>query len=139
MIEGHWPDDCDGAVIVVGPDKRAPGGHWFGAHGLLCRIDLDPLADGRIRVRHRRVRTPLARIRERFPFLFATVAFMELSPLGVSTLANTNVQPIDGRLFVGYETREDDGSEPHLCFVAEVGPGNGPSGGERPRRTASDS
>lgn len=34
------------------------------------------------------------------------------------------------RLFVGYETREDDGSEPHLCFVAEVGPGNGPSGAE---------
>lgn len=26
VIEGHWPDDCDGAVVVVGPDKRAPGG-----------------------------------------------------------------------------------------------------------------
>ncbi len=103
VIEGHWPDDCQGAVIVVGPDKRAPGGHWFGAHGLLCRIDLAPLADGRIRVQHRRVRTPLARIRERLPFLFADVAFMELSPLGVSNLANTNVQPIDGRLFVGYD------------------------------------
>ncbi len=52
---------------------------------------------------HRRVRTPLARFRERVPFLFADVAFMELSPLGVSNLANTNVQPIEGRLFVGYD------------------------------------
>ncbi|MFA9563536.1 MAG: carotenoid oxygenase family protein [Acidimicrobiales bacterium] len=125
VIEGHWPDDCDGAVIVVGPDKRAPGGHWFGAHGLLCRIDLAPLADGRIRVRHRRVRTPLARVREWFPFLFATVAFMELSPLGVSNLANTNVQPIDGRLFVGYDAGRPVEVDPETLDVLSAVGSNG--------------
>jgi SAM-dependent methyltransferase len=34
------------------------------------------------------------------------------------------------RVFVGYEIREDDGREPDLCFVAEVGEGSGPSGAE---------
>ena len=50
-------------------------------------MELAPLADGRIRVEHREVRTALARIRERRPFLFADVAFLELSPSGVSLLA----------------------------------------------------
>lgn len=125
VIEGHWPDDCRGAVIVVGPDKRAPGGHWFGAHGLLCRIELAPLADGRIRVEHRTVRTPLARIRERLPLLFAHVAFMELSPFGVSNLANTNVQPIDGRLFVGYDAGRPVEVDPETLEVLTAVGANG--------------
>ena len=24
VVEGHWPDDVEGSVFVVGPDKRAP-------------------------------------------------------------------------------------------------------------------
>lgn len=103
VVEGTWPDDVDGAVYVVGPDKRRPGGHWFDAPGLLCRIDLRPDARGRIPVRQRRLRTRLLRIRERVPCLFARVAFAEVSPFGVTNLANTNVEPIADRLFVGYD------------------------------------
>ena len=51
VVEGHWPDRHRGSVFVVGPDKRAPGGHWFGAHGLLEKIRLVPDRDGRIEVR----------------------------------------------------------------------------------------
>lgn len=103
VVDGAWPPDLDGAVFIVGPDKRRPKGHWFDAPGLLCRIDARPDAYGRIVVRHRRVRTRLLRIREKVPWLFGSVAFAELSPFGVTNLANTNVEPIDDRLFVGYD------------------------------------
>ena len=103
VTEGHWPTDMAGRVFIVGPDKRQPGGHWFDQQGLLCRIDLQPDHQGRIAVRHRRVDTPLSKIRARLPFLFKTLAFMEVSPFGLSNLANTNVQCIDDRLFIGYD------------------------------------
>lgn len=103
VTAGHWPTDMDGRVFIVGPDKREPGGHWFDEQGLLCRIDLRPGPDGSIRVRHRRVDTPLSKIRRRLPFLFKKLAFMEVSPFGLSNLANTNVQTIDDRLFIGYD------------------------------------
>jgi carotenoid cleavage dioxygenase-like enzyme len=122
VTEGHWPDDIDGSVFIVGPDKRSPGGHWFGEHGLICRIDCAPGADGRIAVRHRRVDTPLARIRDRLPFLFKKVEFLELSPFGVSNFANTNVQPIDGRMFVGYDAGRPIEIDPDtLDYVTAVG------------------
>ena len=28
VVEGHWPEDVEGSVFIVGPDKRRPGGHW---------------------------------------------------------------------------------------------------------------
>lgn len=103
VVEGHWPTDLAGHVFIVGPDKREPGGHWFGEPGLLCRIDVTPDAQGRIRVRRRRVDTPVSRLRARFPRLFRKVQFAEVSPFGVTNLANTNVAAIDGRLFLGYD------------------------------------
>lgn len=103
VVAGEWPDDLDGTVFVVGPDKRRPGGHWFGAPGLLCRIEGRPDTRGRIVVRQRLVRTRLLRLRERLPWLFASVAFTEVSPFGVTNLANTNVEPIADRLFLGYD------------------------------------
>jgi all-trans-8'-apo-beta-carotenal 15,15'-oxygenase len=102
VTSGDWPTDMEGSVFIVGPDKRTPGGHWFDAQGLLCRIDLSP-TDGKVAVRHRRVTTPLAKLRSRLPFLFAKLNFMELSPFGLSNLANTNVAAINGRLFIGYD------------------------------------
>lgn len=122
VIEGHWPDDIDGAVFVVGPDKRRPGGHWFGEHGLLEKIHLRPDADGRIQVRHRRIHTPVDRLRRRLPFLFAKVAFMEVSPFGVTNMANTNVAPLDGRLFVGYDAGRPVEVDPEtLAYLTPVG------------------
>lgn len=103
VTSGHWPDDMAGSVFVVGPDKRAPGGHWFAEQGLLCKIHMIPDRKGRVMVQHRRIRTPLDGIRRRFPKLFKMLLFMEISPFGISNLANTNVQPLDDRLFVGYD------------------------------------
>lgn len=103
VVEGTWPDDVHGSVFVIGPDKRRPGGHWFAEHGLLERIRLRPDAEGRIEVRHRLVDTRLARLRRRFGALFRKVQFMELSPFGVTNLANTGVQPVGDRLLVGYD------------------------------------
>lgn len=103
VIDGRWPDDIDGSVYVVGPDKRRPGGHWFGEHGLLQRIRLRPAGDGRVVVEHRRVDTTMNRLRRRLPWLFRMVQFIELSPFGVTNMANTSVQPLAGRLFVGYD------------------------------------
>lgn len=103
IVDGTWPDDLDGTMIVVGPDKRRPKGHWFDAPGLLCRIDVRPDDRGRIAVRQRRVRTRLLRLRDKVPFLFAKVAFADVSPFGTTNLANTNVEPIADRLFVGYD------------------------------------
>jgi carotenoid cleavage dioxygenase-like enzyme len=103
VVEGRWPDDVEGSVLVVGPDKRAPGGHWFGEQGLVERIRMRPDGAGRVVVEHRRVATRLDRLRARHPRWFAKVKFMELSPFGVSNLANTNIAGIEGRLFVGYD------------------------------------
>lgn len=122
VVEGHWPTDVAGSVFVVGPDSREPGGHWLASHGLLQKIRLSPDRQGRIVVQHRRVDTPLARIRARFGFLFARVQFMEVSPFGVSNLANTNVQGIDGRLFVGYDAGRPVEVDPEtLEYLTPVG------------------
>lgn len=122
VVEGYWPDDVEGDVYVVGPDKREPGGHWFAEQGIVQRTHLVPDAEGRIRVEHRVVRTPVARLRDRFGFLFRKVQFMELSPFGVSNFANTNVQGIDGRLFVGYDAGRPVEIDPDtLEFVTYVG------------------
>lgn len=122
VVEGTWPTDVDGAVIVVGPDKRRPGGHWFGEVGLLEKIHLAPDSRGRIHVEHRRVETTVQRIRRWLPFLFARVAFAELSPFGVSNLANTNVVVQDDRLFVGYDAGRPVEVDPEtLRFLTPVG------------------
>jgi all-trans-8'-apo-beta-carotenal 15,15'-oxygenase len=122
VIDGHWPADVEGAVFVVGPDKRSPGGHWFGEHGLVERIDLAPDARGRIRVTHRLVRSPLHRLRRRLPFLFTKLQFMELSPFGVTNMANTNVQAIGDRLFLGYDAGRPVEIDPTtLEFLTPVG------------------
>ena len=122
VTDGHWPTDMDGRVFIVGPDKRRPGGHWFDQQGLLCRIDLRPGRDGRIDVRHRRVDTPLSRIRSRLPFLFTTLSFMEISPFGLTNLANTNVQTIDDRLFVGYDAGRPLEVDPEtMAVITPVG------------------
>lgn len=122
VAEGHWPEDVEGSVFVIGPDKRRPGGHWFGEQGLIEKIRLLPDAAGRIEVEHRLVRSPLYRLRRRLPFLFAKVQFMELSPFGVTNMANTNVQPIDDRLFVGYDAGRPVEVDPEtLEFLTPVG------------------
>lgn len=117
VTDGHWPTDMDGRVFIVGPDKRKPGGHWFDEQGLLCRIELQPDRRGRVAVRHRRVDTPLAKIRRRLPFLFKKLAFMEMSPFGLSNLANTNVQTIDDRLFIGYDAGRPIEVDPETMTV----------------------
>ena len=122
VVAGEWPTDMDGAVVIVGPDKRAPGGHWFGERGLLCRIECTPDAYGRIPVRQRLIRTPLLRLRERLPWLFAKVAFAEVSPFGVTNFANTNVDVIEDRLFVGYDAGRPLEVDPDsLSYVTAVG------------------
>lgn len=122
VVDGHWPTDLSGRVVIVGPDKQQPGGHWFAEHGLLCRIDAEPGDDGRIGVRRQRVRTPVNQLRARFPGLFRRALFAEVSPFGVTNLANTNVQPIDGRLFIGYDAGRPVEVDPEtLEHVTPVG------------------
>lgn len=122
VIEGHWPTDVAGSVFVVGPDKRRPGGHWFGEHGLLQKIRMAPDASGRIRVQHRTVDTPVGRLRRRLPFLFKKVQFIELSPFGVTNMANTGVQPLAGRLFIGYDAGRPVEVDPEtLEYLTPIG------------------
>jgi len=122
VVEGHWPTDVEGSVFVVGPDKRAPEGHWFAEAGLIEKIHLVPDRHGRIAVQHRIIDTPLQRIKRRLGFLFRRVAFMELSPFGVTNLANTNVQAIEGRMFVGYDAGRPIEIDPEtLRFLTPVG------------------
>lgn len=122
VIEGRWPDDANGWIFIVGPDKREPGGHWFGEHGLLCRIDCVTDGRGRVPVALRLIDTPVARLRARFPSLFRKVEFAEMSPFGVTNMANTNVQPLDGRLFVGYDAGRPVEVDPvTLRFITPVG------------------
>ncbi len=122
VVEGHWPDDIAGAVFIIGPDKRAPGGHWFGTHGLILRIACAADGDGKVRVRTARVDTPMNRLRARFPKLFTTFEFAEFSPFGVTNMANTNVQGIDGRLFVGFDAGRPLEVDPvTLDYITPVG------------------
>jgi carotenoid cleavage dioxygenase-like enzyme len=122
IVEGHWPDDVVGAVYVVGPDKRAPEGHWFAEAGLLEKIHLVPDRRGQIRVQHRVIDTPVQRLKRRLGFSFRRVGFLEVSPFGVTNLANTNVQAIEGRLFVGYDAGRPIEVDPEtLRFITPVG------------------
>lgn len=122
VLDGRWPTDMSGRVYIVGPDKRSPSGHWFAEQGTLCRIDTRPGADGSIGVALRRIRTPLSRVRDRFPWLFRRVNFIEISPFGISNLANTNVAHVDGRMFIGYDGGRPIEVDPHtLEYVTPVG------------------
>ena len=122
VVEGHWPDDMLGDVYVVGPDKRRPGGHWFGERGLVMRISCRTDSTGRIPVRSRVVRTPVLRIRDRMPWMFRKIAFADVSPLGSTNLANTNIEPINGRLFVGYDAGRQVEIDPEtLKYLTPVG------------------
>ena len=122
VVEGHWPMDVEGSVFVVGPDKRAPEGHWFAEAGLLEKIRLVPDRRGRISVQHRIIDTPVQRLKRRLGFLFRRIVFMELSPFGVTNLANTNVQSIEGRMFVGYDAGRPIEVDPEtLRFLTPVG------------------
>jgi all-trans-8'-apo-beta-carotenal 15,15'-oxygenase len=122
VVEGHWPNDMDGSIFIVGPDNRAPGGHWFAEPGMVCRIDCRPDVGGRVQVRSERVRTPLLRLRERLPWLFRTVAFAEVSPFGMTNMANTNVDGIEGRLFIGYDAGRPIEIDPDtLDYLTPVG------------------
>ncbi len=103
VIDGHWPVDAYGDVFVIGPDKREPAGHWFNQFGLLHRFSMQAGPDGRLQARARRMNTPVAMLARKYPRLFHTREFAQVSPFGVSNMANTNVQTIDGRLFVGYD------------------------------------
>ena len=64
-----------------------------------CRPD----ASGRIRVDLRRIETPISRIRAELPHLFRLKGVQETSPFGFTNFANTNVQDLNGRLFIGYD------------------------------------
>lgn len=102
-VEGDWPQDIDGWVFHVGPDRSEPGHHWFSGQGLLCRVACQPNGEGRIGVDLRRVETPIERLRTAQPHLFRRSGVQEVSPFGFTNFANTNVQSIGGRLFLGYD------------------------------------
>jgi len=122
VVEGAWPDDMDGAVFVVGPDKRRPAGHWFAEQGMLLKLGCAPGPDGRIPVSLRRIDTPVSKLRDRLPFLFMRRWLMEISPFGFTNFANTNVQPLRERLFVGYDVGRPVEVDPEtLAYVTAVG------------------
>jgi carotenoid cleavage dioxygenase-like enzyme len=121
-IEGHWPDDVDGRIFIVGPDHREPGAHWFAAQGLLLRASCQPNEAGRLEVETRRIRTPLDGLREALPGWFRTNGVQEVSPFGFTNFANTNVQPIADRLFVGYDVGRPIEVDPEtLEYLTPVG------------------
>lgn len=124
VVEGHWPDDMSGDVFVVGPDKRRPGGHWFAERGMVLRIGTRLDAGGRLPVRSRLVRTPVLKLRDRLPFLFHSVAFADVSPFGSTNLANTNVEPVAGRLFLGYDAGRQIEIDPDTLEVLTPVGGN---------------
>lgn len=122
VVEGRWPTDAKGYVFIVGPDKRKPGGHWFAEQGLLCRIAMKPLADGRVEVSHRLVDTPMKRIHDALPQVFRRLVVLEVSPFGFSNLANTNVQALEGRLFIGYDVGRPLEVDPEsMDFLTPIG------------------
>jgi carotenoid cleavage dioxygenase-like enzyme len=102
-VEGDWPADLDGYVFNVGPDREMPGGHWFAGQGLLMRIGCSPDASGRIGVDLRRIQTPIESIRRELPHLFRRRGVQETSSFGFTSFANTNVQSLGERLFIGYD------------------------------------
>lgn len=122
VVDGTWPTDVAGAVYIVGPDKRSPGGHWFAERGQVMRVQCRPDRQGAIGVTTRLVRTPVLRVRDRLPWLFRTVAFASVSPLGATNLANTNVEAMSGRLFLGYDAGRQVEIDPDtLEYLTPVG------------------
>ncbi len=121
ITKGEWPKDINGAAYIIAPDKKEPGGHWLGHHGEIYKIGCQT-KNGKLPVLVKRVNTPLNRLREKLPKLFGNMSALEFSPFGISNLANTNLQVLDGRMFVGYDLGrpiEVDGNT--LEFISPVG------------------
>lgn len=122
VIEGAWPTDVVGSVYVVGPNAISPGGHWFGSHGIVLKLDLVPSASGHLSVTLRSVQTRVKRLRDRVPMLFRKFQFIEFSPMGVTNMANTNVQSLNGRMFLGYDAGRPIEIDPQsLKVISPVG------------------
>ncbi len=122
VLEGVWPRDIEGSAYVIGPDKPEPGGHWLAHHGYIYKIDCKADEAGDVRVLAKRVDTPLNRLREKLPRLFGKMSALEFSPFGISNLANTNLQILDERMFVGYDVGRPVEVDPEtLEFVSPVG------------------
>lgn len=102
-VSGAWPDDIDGQILNVGPDRKAPDGHWFAGQGMVARTRCRPDESGRIQVDLVRIETPLSRLRSAHAHLFRRQGVLEVSPFGFSNFANTNVQVLRDRVFLGYD------------------------------------
>lgn len=125
VLQGAWPSDIDGSAYVIGPDKPEPGGHWLAHHGYIYKIDCQANKDGSVNVLAKRVNTPLNSLREKLPKLFGKMSALEFSPFGISNLANTNLQILDERMFVGYDVGRPVEVDPEtLEFVTPVGANN---------------
>lgn len=125
VLDGAWPKDIEGAAYVVGPDKAEPGGHWLAHHGYIHKIDCKADSNGQINIVAKRVDTPLNRLRNKLPKVFGKMSALEFSPFGISNLANTNLQILNERMFVGYDVGRPVEVDPEtLDFVSPVGANN---------------
>jgi all-trans-8'-apo-beta-carotenal 15,15'-oxygenase len=89
---------------------------------MILKAGCRPDSGGRIPVEFRRIETPLDRIRQGQPDLFRTNGVSEVSPFGFSNFANTNLQLMEGRLFVGYDVGRPIEVDPEtLATITPVG------------------
>ena len=122
VLAGQWPADIEGAAYVIGPDKQEPGGHWLAHHGFIYKINCKLQTNGKVHVLAKRVNTPVNRLRKKLPRLFASMSALEISPFGISNLANTNLQVLKERMFVGYDIGRPIEVDPEtLDYITAVG------------------
>lgn len=106
---GEWPEDL-GTIFVVDPTSVVPA--VAGSAPRPYCVAWTPDARGRIVVRQRLVRTRLSASRASAVAVSRRWRLPSIPPLGVTNLANTNVETIADRLFLGYDTGHRSRSTP---------------------------
>ncbi len=101
IVDGSWPENLKGHVVLIGPFHRDDDMHLFAGEGLVIRWDLQPQGNT-IRVQSKKLETWDGFWHSVLPLYNLTQAFFpaSISPLGIAELANTAVVNMEGRLIL---------------------------------------
>jgi carotenoid cleavage dioxygenase-like enzyme len=127
LIQGSWPDDLDGEVLLSAPHPTTlDGPHPFFGDGTTYRLSLHPGRHGApsdaFAWRQRRIDSPSSRLRVKRPDVFTPTVVGVQSPFGHTNAANTAPLPWKGRLFATWDAGRPVEIDPvTLGYLGEVG------------------
>ena len=126
VVEGHWPDDVSGEMVISAPDPDPALSFALFGFGVMIRCSLSPGTHGagpdQLAWRHKVIDSPSRRLFEADPGLFTMGPLGWNTPLGAPNMGNTAPMPWGDRLLATWDVGRPIEVDPvTLGFLGEVG------------------